>query len=47
MAFLFKKSHNIMDEEEFKQLQEKPELVDHLIHQLARQRLEAWVDLAE
>ncbi len=37
----------VMDEEEFRHLSEDPEAVDRLFHQLARQRLESWVELAE
>lgn len=37
----------IMDEEEFKAIQSDPARVDALFHELARQKLEAWVDLAE
>jgi Icc-related predicted phosphoesterase len=37
----------VMDEDEFKALQNDPALVDGLFHELARKRLEAWVDLAE
>jgi Icc-related predicted phosphoesterase len=36
-----------MDEDEFRQLQADRPRVDALFHDLARQRLEAWVDLAE
>mgnify|MGYP005849791971 CR=1 FL=1 len=37
----------IMEEEEFKAMQENPALVDELFHRLARERLVQWVDLAE
>ncbi len=37
----------VMDEDEFRALSEDPEAVDRLFHQLARQRLESWVELAE
>ncbi|HLE13967.1 MAG TPA: hypothetical protein VI776_04395 [Anaerolineales bacterium] len=37
----------IMDEDEFRSLQGDPQAVDLLFHDRARQRLEAWVDLAE
>jgi Icc-related predicted phosphoesterase len=37
----------VMGEDEFKNLQADPALVDGLFHELARQRLAAWVDLAE
>jgi Icc-related predicted phosphoesterase len=36
-----------MDEDEFRELQADRPRVDALFHDLARQRLEAWVDLAE
>jgi len=39
--------HKIMEEDEFKGLQEHPAEVDELFHLLARERLVAWVDLAE
>jgi Icc-related predicted phosphoesterase len=39
--------YQVMSEEEFKHLQEDPARVDNLFHELARKRLEAWVDLAE
>ena len=39
--------HQVMDEDEFKALQGDPAGIDKLFHQLARQRLSAWVDLAE
>ena len=37
----------VMGEDEFRALQKDPAAVDSLFHELARQRLEAWVDLAE
>ncbi len=37
----------VMDEDEFKAIQSDPARVDALFHELARQKLEAWVDLAE
>lgn len=37
----------VMDDDEFKALQAEPALVDGLFHELARKRLESWVDLAE
>lgn len=37
----------IMDEDEFKSLQADPKAVENLFHAKARERLEAWVDLAE
>jgi Icc-related predicted phosphoesterase len=37
----------VMDGDEFKALQADKAAVDRLFHKLARQRLEAWVDLAE
>ena len=37
----------IMDEDEFRQTQADPVAVDKLFRQLARQRLDDWVDLAE
>jgi Icc-related predicted phosphoesterase len=37
----------IMEEDEFRSLQADKSRVDTLFHQLARKRLEAWVDLAE
>jgi Icc-related predicted phosphoesterase len=37
----------ILDEDEYKSLADKPEEVDKLFHKLARERLSAWVDLAE
>lgn len=39
--------YQIMDEEEFAALQANPKAVDVLFHELARQRLESWVNLAE
>jgi Icc-related predicted phosphoesterase len=39
--------YKIMGEDEFKALQSDPAAVDHLFKELARQRLESWVDLAE
>jgi Icc-related predicted phosphoesterase len=37
----------VMDEDEFRVLQADPAKIDSMFHSLARQRLEAWVDLAE
>ncbi len=37
----------VMDEDEFRAIQADPEAVEQLFHRLARQRLEAWVELAE
>lgn len=37
----------VMSEDEFHALQADPVAVERLFHQLARQRLEAWIDLAE
>lgn len=37
----------IMEEDEFLNLQDDPLAVENLFHQLAKQRLEAWIDLAE
>ncbi len=37
----------IMDEDQFKEFQSDPQAVEKLFHEKARQRLEAWVDLAE
>jgi len=39
--------YKIMEEDEFSALQENPAQVDELFHQLARERLVSWVDLAE
>ena len=39
--------HKIMEEDEFRALQSQPAEIDNLFHELARQRLSAWVDLAE
>jgi Icc-related predicted phosphoesterase len=39
--------HKIMEEDEFRALQAQPKEIDQLFHQLARERLSAWVDLAE
>jgi len=39
--------HKIMDEDEFRATQSAPAAIDALFHELARKRLEAWVDLAE
>lgn len=39
--------YRIMEEDEFRELQENPHRVDQLFHQLARERLNDWVDLAE
>jgi Icc-related predicted phosphoesterase len=36
-----------MEEEEFKALQADKAAVEQLFHQLARERLESWIDLAE
>jgi len=38
---------HVMDETEFHAFQNNPTSVDQLFHQKARERLEAWVDLAE
>ena len=37
----------VLDEDEFRSLQADAEAVDRLFHRLARERLEAWIDLAE
>jgi Icc-related predicted phosphoesterase len=37
----------IMEEDEFRALQEDPKAIDRLFHQLAGKRLSDWVDLAE
>ncbi len=37
----------VMDDDEFRAVQADPAAVDKLFHELARQRLEQWVDLAE
>lgn len=39
--------HKIMDEDEFRATQSAPAAIDALFHELARNRLDAWVDLAE
>jgi len=39
--------HKIMEEDEFRTVQADPQAVDALFHEKARERLEAWVDLAE
>lgn len=39
--------HKIMDENEFHALSADPNAVNELFHQVARQRLSSWVDLAE
>jgi Icc-related predicted phosphoesterase len=39
--------YKIMEEDEFRTLSADPKLVDTLFHNLARQRLVSWVDLAE
>jgi Icc-related predicted phosphoesterase len=39
--------HKVMEEDEFRALQENPADVDQLFQQLARERLVSWVDLAE
>ncbi|MCS6908832.1 MAG: hypothetical protein RML93_13280 [Anaerolineales bacterium] len=39
--------YKVMDEEEFNALQNDQAAVDQLFHQLARERLENWIDLAE
>jgi Icc-related predicted phosphoesterase len=36
-----------MDEDEFRKMQDDPASVDRLFRELARKRLDAWVDLAE
>jgi Icc-related predicted phosphoesterase len=37
----------VMEEDEFQAIQSDPAAVEALFHQLARQRLEEWIDLAE
>ena len=37
----------VMDDDEFHQLQADPQAVDSLFHTLARQRLESWIQLAQ
>jgi Icc-related predicted phosphoesterase len=37
----------VMEEDEYKELADQPEEVNKLFHKLARERLAAWVDLAE
>jgi Icc-related predicted phosphoesterase len=37
----------VMEEDEFRNLQENPNLVDALFKRLARARLDSWIDLAE
>ncbi|MBI5840164.1 MAG: metallophosphoesterase [Chloroflexi bacterium] len=39
--------HKIMSEDEFRALSADPKSVDELFHELARQKLVSWVDLAE
>ncbi len=39
--------HKVMEEDEFNTLSANPAKIDELFHQLARERLSAWVDLAE
>src|SRR5512134_525939 len=39
--------HRIMEEDEFRALSADPQAVDALFHELARQKLVRWVDLAE
>ncbi len=39
--------YKVMDEDEFNALQSDKTAVDELFHQLARERLENWIDLAE
>jgi len=39
--------YRIMEEDEFRDLQENPRQVEQLFHQLARERLNDWVNLAE
>ncbi len=39
--------YKVMDEDEYKALSQDPEAVNKLFHELARQRLTQWVDLAE
>jgi len=39
--------HEIMDEETFRALQEDAQAVEELFHRKAKERLSAWVDLAE
>lgn len=37
----------IMPEDEFRAIRDSPEAVDQLFHELARERLESWIELAE
>jgi Icc-related predicted phosphoesterase len=37
----------ILDQDEYQAIQSDPAAVERLFHQLARERLEAWIDLAE
>jgi Icc-related predicted phosphoesterase len=39
--------HKVMDEEEFRELSTDENAVNQLFHELARNRLSSWVDLAE
>ncbi|MBI4769264.1 MAG: metallophosphoesterase [Chloroflexi bacterium] len=39
--------YKVMGEDEFAAVQSDPAAVERLFHELARQRLEAWIDLAE
>jgi Icc-related predicted phosphoesterase len=39
--------YRMMDEDEYRELQENPHLVEKMFHELARERLNDWVDLAE
>src|SRR5512143_2534513 len=39
--------YKIMDEDEYRTLANDPEAVNKLFHQLARERLTEWIDLAE
>jgi Icc-related predicted phosphoesterase len=39
--------HQMMEEDEFRALSADPKAVDRLFHEKARQKLSAWVDLAE
>lgn len=39
--------YKLMDEDEYRHVQSDPARVDALFHELARKKLEAWIDLAE
>jgi hypothetical protein len=39
--------YEVMEEDAFKELQSNQVAIDELFHELARQRLESWIDLAE